>query len=117
TVDVIVMYKGDAGCLTDQERATLGAFVKRGGGLVSFHDSLCGPDPLYMASLVGGAKKHGEVNYSQGEMKYTIVDAAHPITAGMANFTITHEAFMKKTPAPARIHSLATLPTPGGDRP
>ena len=29
---VMVMYKGDAGYMTDQERATLDAFVKRGGG-------------------------------------------------------------------------------------
>ena len=70
-IDVIVMYKGDAGYMTEQERATLDAFVKRGGGLVSFHDSLCGPDTVHMASLVGGAKKHGERNFSAGEMKYT----------------------------------------------
>src|SRR5215510_15000202 len=75
-VDVIVMYKGDAGYMTKQEQATLDAFVKRGGGIVSFHDSLCGPDPAYMASIVGGAKKHGEVNFSQGDMNYTIVDTA-----------------------------------------
>jgi len=31
---------------------------------VSFHDTLCGPDPAYYSSIVGGAKKHGEVNYT-----------------------------------------------------
>src|SRR5262245_64763459 len=35
-VDVIVMYKGDAGAMTADEKATLEAFLKRGGGLVSF---------------------------------------------------------------------------------
>ena len=94
-VHVMVMYKGDAGYMTDQERATLDAFVKRGGGLVSFHDSLCGPDTAHMASFVGGSKKHGERNFSQGEMKYTIVDPEHPIMAGMSDFTITDEAFMR----------------------
>ena len=62
--DVVIIYKGDAGYLSDEEKAALDAYVKRGGGLVSLHDSLCGPDPAYFATLVGGAKKHGEVNYT-----------------------------------------------------
>src|SRR5579863_2429218 len=62
--DVVIVYKGDAGYLTDDEKAALEAYVKRGGGLVSIHDSLCGPDPAYLSTLLGGAKKHGEVNYT-----------------------------------------------------
>src|SRR5271157_4179836 len=78
--DVVVIYKGDAAYLSDGEKATLETFVKRGGGLVSFHDSLCGPDPAYFATLVGGAKKHGEVNYTlDAPVPYTIVDKADPI--------------------------------------
>src|SRR5512138_1836515 len=42
---VLVIYKGDAGYLSDAERATLEAFIKRGGGIVSIHDALCGPNP------------------------------------------------------------------------
>ena len=45
TTDVMVMYKGDAGYMTPEEKATLEAYLKRGGGIVSFHDTLCGPDP------------------------------------------------------------------------
>src|SRR6478735_809969 len=41
--DVVVIYKGDVGFMSDSDRATLETFVNRGGGLVSFHDSLCGP--------------------------------------------------------------------------
>ena len=114
-VDVMVWYKGDAGYMTDQEKATLTAFVKRGGGIVSFHDTLCGPDPAYMASIVGGGKKHGEVNFSQGELKYTITDAAHPIMQGMTDFTLRDEAFMKMTWAPSGLHPLATVAMPQGD--
>src|SRR5262249_40315930 len=62
--DVVIIYKGDAAYLSDASKSALEAYVKRGGGLVSFHDSLCGPDPAYFATLVGGAKKHGEVNYT-----------------------------------------------------
>src|SRR5689334_19207982 len=62
--DVVVIYKGDAAYLPGDSKSVLESFVKRGGGLVSIHDSLCGPDPVYFSTLVGAAKKHGEVNYT-----------------------------------------------------
>lgn len=115
-VDVMVWYKGDMGYLTAEEKATLDAFVKRGGGIVSFHDSLCGPDPAYIASIVGGGKKHGERNFSAGEMAYTINDKAHPIMQGMSDFKIQDEAFMRMTWAPSGIHALASVPMPQGEK-
>lgn len=115
--DVLVMYKGDAGYMTDTEKADLDAYVKRGGGLVSFHDTLCGPDPDYYSTIVGGAKKHGEQNFSSGELKTVIVDKAHPITQGMSDFTIGDEAFHTITWAKnPGIHVLATVAMPGGAR-
>jgi len=97
-VDVVVIYKGDAGYLTDSAKATLEAFVKRGGGLVSLHDSLCGPDPAYFAKLVGGAKKHGEVNYTLGApIQYAVVDRSNPILKDMTDVTIYDEAFFQMT--------------------
>jgi type 1 glutamine amidotransferase len=111
--DVLVMYKGDAGYMTDEEKATLDAFVARGGGLVSFHDTLCGPDPAYYSTIVGGAKKHGETNFSAGSIKYSIADPAHPIMKGMTDFAIEDEAFMLMTWASnPGIHVLATAPMP-----
>ncbi|MBV9762717.1 MAG: ThuA domain-containing protein [Acidobacteriaceae bacterium] len=107
--DVVVIYKGDAGYLFESERPVMEAFVKRGGGLVDFHDSLCGPDPDYLATLLGGAKKHGEVNYTlDAPVRYQVVDAADPIMKDMSDFTILDEAFFKMTWAkdPA-IHVLA----------
>ena len=87
--DVVVIYKGDAGFMSDTDKAALDAFVKRGGGLVSLHDSLCGPDPAYFATLVGGGKKHGEVNYTlDAPIPYTVVDKTNPIMKDMSNFTI-----------------------------
>ena len=108
--DVVVIYKGDAGYLSDAEKETLETFVKRGGGLVSFHDSLCGPDPAYLARLLGGAKKHGEVNYTlDAPVPYTVVDKSDPIMKDMSDFTIFDEAFFKMTwsESPA-VHVLAT---------
>ena len=113
--DMIVIYKGDAGYLSDSEKTTLEAFVKRGGGLASLHDSACGPDPAYFATLVGGAKKHGEVNYTLGApIHYTVVDRSNPIMKDMSDITIFDEAFFKMTWAkdPA-IHVLATTEIPG----
>jgi type 1 glutamine amidotransferase len=109
--DVILIYKGDAGYLSDTERATLEAFVKRGGGIVSIHDSLCGPDPQYFADeFVGGAKKHNEVNYTlDAPIPYTIVDKASPLMKDMTDMTIEDEAFFSMSWAKdPKIHVLAT---------
>ncbi len=109
--DVVVLDKGDAGFLTDEEKADLEGFVRRGGGLVSLHDALCGPNPEYLAMLLGGAKKHGEVNYTlEADVPYTIVDRGHPIMQGMSGFTLKgDEAFYSMTwAADPKIHVLAT---------
>jgi type 1 glutamine amidotransferase len=115
--DVIVMYKGDAGGMTADEKATLDAYLKRGGGLVSFHDTLCGPDPDYYATIVGGAKKHGQVNYTlETDIPYTIADTSNPIMQGMSNFTINDEAFFlmtwAKSPAIKVLATAVIAPTP-----
>jgi type 1 glutamine amidotransferase len=108
--DAIVIYKGDAAFLSDSEKGVIEAFVKRGGGLVSFHDSLCGPDPAYFATLVGGAKKHGEVNFTlDAPIPYTVVDKSSPIMKDMSDMTIFDEAFFLMTWAKSpAIHVLAT---------
>jgi type 1 glutamine amidotransferase len=113
--NVVIIFKGDAGYLSDDEKAALEAYVKRGGGLVSLHDSLCGPDPAYLATLLGGAKKHGEVNYTLGApIPYTVVDAADPIMKSMSNITIFDEAFYNMTWAlDPKVHVLATAVIPG----
>jgi type 1 glutamine amidotransferase len=114
-VNVLVMYKGDAGYMSSDERATLEAFLKRGGGLVSIHDTLCGDDPQYLANILGGAKKHGERNFSQGALTYTITDKASPIMQGLSDFTITDESFFlitKPTISPEGLHPLASVTIP-----
>src|ERR1039457_5316484 len=108
--DVVIIFKGDAAYLSDDEKAALEAYIKRGGGLVSIHDSLCGPDPAYFATLVGGAKKHGEVNYTlDAPIPYTVVDKSNAIVKDLSDITIPDEAFFTMTWAkdPA-IHVLAT---------
>ena len=113
--DVVVIFKGDAGFMTPKEHAALLAYVKRGGGLVSIHDSLCGPDPKDMAMFVGGGKKHGQVNYTLGaRLSYEVVDPSSPIMEGFPNrFTIDDEAFYRIAWATdPKIHVLATVKIP-----
>ena len=52
--DVMVMYKGDAGYMTASERQVMEDYLKRGGGLISIHDTLCGDDPQYTRRLSAG---------------------------------------------------------------
>ena len=109
-VAVLVIYKGDAGYLGDADREALEAFIKRGGGIVSIHDALCGPDPAYFATLVGGAKKHGEINFTlDANVPYTVVDPASPLVKDISGLTLRDEAFFNMTwasnPSP---HVLAT---------
>jgi type 1 glutamine amidotransferase len=93
----------------------LEGFIKRGGGIVSIHDALCGPDPAYFATLVGGGKKHGQINYTLGaDIPYTIVDRSNPLMQSMSNITIFDEAFYNMTwSKDPPIHVLATVVIPG----
>lgn len=108
--DAVVIYKGDVGYLTDADKANLEAYVARGGGLVSLHDAVCGPDPSYLSKFLGGAKKHGEVNYTlDAPVTYTVVDKESPIMKDMSALTLWDEAFFNMTwAANPEIHVLAT---------
>jgi type 1 glutamine amidotransferase len=111
--DVIVLYKGDAGYLTDGQKTVLEAYVKRGGGIVVLHDSGCGPDPAYFSTIIGGAKLHGEVNYASGLIRYTVVDKADPIMKEMSDISIQDESFYSITWAKdPPVHVLATTVIP-----
>ena len=112
--DVVVIYKGDAGYMSGLDKSVMDAYIKRGGGLVSLHDSLCGPNPTYFASLVGGAKKHGEVNYTlDAPIHYTVDDKTNPIVQDLTDLTIFDEAFYGLTWAKdPGIHVLASAAMP-----
>ena len=115
-VDVIVMYKGDAGYMTLGERITLENFLKRGGGLVGFHDAICAEDPVWWSSIMGGAKKHGETNFTlEAPVTYTFTEADNAITKGAGGFEITDEAFFlmtwAKDPAPKMLATSPVAPT------
>ena len=114
--DVVVLYKGDPDLyMSPKDKTDLEAFVKRGGGIVSFHDSMCAGDQVWWANTIsGGAKKHGEQNFSAGMLHTVIVDKANPIMAGMTDFDLQDEAFHTLTWAPTPVKVLATVAMPGG---
>ena len=97
--DVVLIYRGDAGYLSDTQKTIFENYVKRGGGIVSIHDSLCGPDPAWFAqTLVGGGKKHGEQNSAQDpQMHYQIDDKDNPILKDWNDLTFPDEAFFLMT--------------------
>lgn len=113
-IDVMVSYKGDAGGTnqspSDEEKAVLEAFLKRGGGLIALHDTICAFDPAWFATIYGGAKKHGQTNFTlEAPVAYKIADPTHPIMQGMTDFTISDESFFLMTWAKnPEIHVLAT---------
>jgi type 1 glutamine amidotransferase len=120
-IAVLVIYKGDAGYLSDADRAALEGFIKRGGGIVSIHDALCGPDPAYFATLVGGAKKHGEINFTlDANVPYTVVDQSSPLVKGIAGVTLRDEAFFNMTwatnPAPQVLATTVIDGTPSAGK-
>ncbi len=114
-VDVMVIYKGDAGYMDADEKAALDRFVQRGGGLVLLHDAMCGPDPADFAQYAGGAKKHGEVNYTlEADIQLKVADGNSPIMKGVTDLVLpADEAFYRMTWAEEpKIHVLATSVIP-----
>lgn len=132
--DVLINYSSDGANHTPEERALLDTYVKRGGGIVVIHDGMCGSDSLWYASVIGGAKQHGERNSRHEVMKFHIEDTANPIVKGIADFDFDDEMFfllradglapgadgkpqmwtygLKVSPD---IHVLATTPDPQGN--
>ena len=91
--DVIVMYAAEAGTISAADRANLDKFLKRGGGLVVMHDSVCGNDPQWFKTVIGGAWEHGYSKWWEGEMSFYYADTDHPITRGCSNFELEDELY------------------------
>ncbi len=113
--------------LTPRQRADFVALLKSGIGLVCLHHNLGAQDDwaelrniiggkyLHTAITIGG-KKYGPSEYSEGQdMRVTVADRRHPITAGIDDFKIHDEAYRKFYLAPDS-HVLLTVDHPKCDR-
>ena len=109
--DVLVMFAAEAGSLKPEQRASLDTFLKRGGGIVCFHDAVCGNDAPWFKTIIGGAWEHGHSRWYEGELAFYYVDTEHPITAGASNFDLDDELYYELHMMPeARV--LAATYTP-----
>lgn len=91
--DVLVMFTEEGGTIKPDDRANLDKFLKRGGGIVAIHDSVCGNDAQWWKTIIGGAWEHGHSKWFEGEigMYYTVAES--PITEGASNFEFDDEMY------------------------
>jgi len=92
--DVLVMFAADAGSILGEQRTYFEKFLRRGGGIVCFHDAVVTPqDPQWFAGIVGGSWENGVARYFEGESTYYVVNTQHPIVKDLANFRLTDEVY------------------------
>ena len=91
--DVLVLYAAEGGSIHGVERDNLLAFLARGGGIVAIHDAVCGDDPDWFKTIIGGAWQHGRAKWAMGTTDLYVRDFAHPITAGVANWRFEDELY------------------------
>jgi putative membrane-bound dehydrogenase-like protein len=91
--DVLVMFTAEGGTIAPEDRANLDAFTKRGGGIVALHDSVCGKDPQWFKTVIGGAWEHGKSKFLHATLGIYVQDYPHEITRGVANFMMDDEIY------------------------
>jgi uncharacterized protein len=91
--DVLVMYAAEAATILPDQRAYLEPFLERGGGMVVIHDAVCGNDPHWFKTVVGGAWEHRHSKWHEGDVGIYFLDQDHPITRGVSNFEFNDEIY------------------------
>jgi len=91
--DVLVMYSAEGGAIKPAQREYLDKFLKRGGGIVAIHDSVCGDDAQWFKTIIGGAWEHGHSKWFEGDVSIYFTDRSHPITKDVSNFDFDDEIY------------------------
>jgi putative membrane-bound dehydrogenase-like protein len=91
--DVLVMFAPDAGDINAEQRVFFERFLKRGGGVVCLHDAVCGHDPEWFKTVMGGAWDYAQSKWFENEISFYYVDNDHPITKGASNFDVDDEIY------------------------
>jgi uncharacterized protein len=91
--DVIVFYSEEGGAISTEDRANLDKFLKRGGGIVALHDSVCGNDAHWWKTIIGGAWEHGRSKWLEYEVPVYYTTSENPITEGASNFEFDDEIY------------------------
>jgi putative membrane-bound dehydrogenase-like protein len=115
--DVLVMFAAEAGSIAKGDRENLDQFLKRGGGIVCFHDAVCGTNAQWFKTIVGGAWEHGRSKWFEGEISFYYLNQDHPITEGASNFDIDDEVYWDLHMMPeAKILAASWQPDPRNTR-
>ncbi len=93
SIDVIVFYSEEGGAIKPEDRANLDKFLKRGGGIVALHDSVCGNDAQWWKTIIGGAWEHGHSKWLEHDVPIYYTSVENPITAGASNFEFDDEIY------------------------
>ena len=91
--DVLVMYTEEGGTIKAEDRANLDKFLKRGGGIVAIHDSVCGNDAHWWKTIIGGAWEHGHSKWLEHEVPIYYTSQDNPITQSASNFDFDDEIY------------------------
>ncbi|MEO7154082.1 MAG: PVC-type heme-binding CxxCH protein [Planctomycetota bacterium] len=91
--DVLVLYAAEGGSIHGADREHLESYLARGGGIVAIHDSVCGDDPQWFKTVIGGAWEHGHAKWATGTTDLYVRDFEHPITKGVANWRFEDELY------------------------
>lgn len=91
--DVMVLYAAEAGTIAAADRSKLEKFLKRGGGLVVIHDSVCGNDPQWWKTVIGGAWEHGYSKWFEGDVPMYFTDYKHDLIEGVSNWNFDDEIY------------------------
>ena len=91
--DVIVLYSEEGGTINADDRANLDKFLKRGGGIVAIHDSVCGNDAHWWKTIIGGAWEHGHSKWLEHEVPIYYTARENPITESASNFEFDDEIY------------------------
>src|SRR5262245_28482496 len=113
--DVLVMFAAEAGTIASDQRAALDRFLQRGGGIICLHDAVCGKDPQWFKTIVGGAWEHGHSLWYEGNLSFYYMDTTHPITTGVSNFELDDELYYELHMMPeARVLAATYTPNKPG---
>ena len=105
--DVLIIHRQVGGNFKPEERATIDAYAKRGGGFVVIHAGAVaggGASDDYYRDLLGGSWRQKVTKWREGPMQLNFVDREHPITKGVADFGMKDEIYYDLDMLPG-IHS------------
>jgi putative membrane-bound dehydrogenase-like protein len=91
--DVLLFYSEEGGRIDTADRANLDKFLKRGGGIVALHDSVCGNDAQWWKTIIGGAWEHGHSKWLEHVVPIYYTAQTNPIVAGASNFEFDDEIY------------------------